>query len=71
MRSTEPQPDEFCENEDDRGAIDVSGNANIVYTWANDLFARGSARIFEGPYGTANTPTMTRLLAPEDTIFDL
>jgi hypothetical protein len=71
VRSTEAQPDDFCENEDDRGAIDVSGNANIVYTWANDLYSRGSARIFEGPYGMANTPTMTRLLAPEDTIFDL
>ncbi|HEY5759519.1 MAG TPA: hypothetical protein VIU34_27045 [Steroidobacter sp.] len=71
VRSTEPQPDEFCENEDERGAIDVSGNANIVFTWGNDLFARSSARIFEGSYGTTNTLTMTRLLAPEGTIYDL
>lgn len=38
VRQTEPQPDEFCENEDTRGSIDVSGNANIVYTWPNELF---------------------------------
>lgn len=71
VRSTEPQPDEFCENEDERGSVDVSGNANIVFTWGNDLFPRGSARIFEGPYGLANTPMMTRLLAPPDTLTNL
>lgn len=71
VRQTEPQPDEFCENEDTRGSIDVSGNANIVYTWPNELFPRGSARIFEGPYGIANTPVMTRLLAPPGTVYDL
>lgn len=64
VRTTEPQPDEFCENEDTRGSVDVSGNANIIYTYPNELFERGSARIFEGPYGVANTPVMTRLLAP-------
>jgi hypothetical protein len=71
VRHTEPQPDEFCENEDTRGSVDVSGNANIVHTWANELFPQGSARIFEGPYGLANTPVMTRLLAPSDTHFQL
>src|SRR5690606_27987897 len=71
VRTTEPQPDEFCENEDTRGSVDVSGNANIVYTWPNELFERGSARIFEGPYGLANPAVMTRLLAPSDTVYDL
>lgn len=71
VRTTEPQPDEFCENEDTRGSVDVSGNANIIYTWPNELFSRGSARVFEGPYGMANTPVMTRLLAPSDTVYDL
>jgi len=68
VRYTESQPDEFCENEDTRGSVDVSGNANIVYTFPNELFPRGSARIFEGPYGLANTPVMTRLLAPDPVV---
>jgi hypothetical protein len=71
VRHTEGQPDEFCENEDTRGSVDVSGNANIVYTWANELFPEGSARIFEGPYGTANPPVMTRLVAPPDNVYNL
>jgi hypothetical protein len=69
VRSTESQPDEFCENEDDRGSLDVSGNANIVFTWANELYPEPSARIFEGPYGTTNPPQTVRVLGPDG--FDL
>lgn len=61
VRNTEPQPDEFCENEDDRGDVDVSGNAVMVFTWGNEN-GPYSARIFEGPFGT--TAVMTRLVAP-------
>jgi hypothetical protein len=59
VRSTPPQPDEFCENEDERGDVDVSGNAIIVATWGNEV-GPYSARIFEGPFGTpAITTTLT------------
>lgn len=65
-RQTPPESSPDCENEDDRGDVDVSGNSVIVSTFS-DVTNPSSARIFEGPYGT--TPVMTRLLAPEGNPF--
>jgi hypothetical protein len=62
VRSTpgEPDPDFFCENEIIAGDADVAANGttSIVAT----LSFGGSARIFEGPFGS--TPVMTRLTSP-------
>ena len=61
VRQTPAESSPDCENEDDRGDVDVSGNAVIVATFS-DGTNPSSARIFEGPFGT--TPVMTRLVAP-------
>lgn len=66
VRQTPAESSPECENEDDRGDVDVSGNAVIVATFS-DGTNPSSARIFEGPFGT--TPLMTRLLAPEGNPF--
>jgi hypothetical protein len=64
VRSTppEPEPNSLCENEDTRGDTDVAanGSTSIVATYSSP----GSARVFEGPFGTA--PVMTRLESPQD-----
>lgn len=64
VRSTpaEPDPNTLCENEDTRGDADIAanGNTSIVATYSFG----GSARVFEGPFGTA--PVMTRLESPQD-----
>jgi hypothetical protein len=66
VRSTPPEPDPdhelFCENEFIGGDADVASNGNSTIV-ATQSFG-GSARIFEGPFGT--TPMMTRLVSPED-----
>lgn len=62
VRTTAAESSPECENEDDRGDVDVSENAVIVATYASET-STPSARIFEGPFGT--TAVMTRLLAPE------
>ena len=64
VRTTPAETSPECENEDDRGDVDVSENAVIVATVVSETNPP-SARIFEGPFGT--TPIMTRLLAPEGT----
>ena len=61
VRTTPGETTPYCDNEDERGDVDVSGNAVIVATFS-DGTNPGSARIFEGPFGT--TPIMTRLTAP-------
>lgn len=62
VRSTpgEFDPDFLCENEVIAGdtGVAANGNATIVATYAFE----GSARIFEGPFGTP--PVMTRLISP-------
>ncbi|MBL8270999.1 MAG: hypothetical protein JNL55_31650, partial [Steroidobacter sp.] len=65
-RTTPGEPTPDCENEDERGDVDVSGNAVIVATFS-DGTNPSSARIFDGPFGT--TPVMTRLLAPSGNLF--
>lgn len=66
VRQTPPEPTPDCENEDERGDVDVSGNAVVVATFS-DGTNPSSARIFEGAFGT--TPIMTRLTAPEGNPF--
>lgn len=61
VRQTEPQSDPDCENEDERGDVDVSGNAVMAFAWGNEN-GPYAARIFEGPFGA--TPVMTSLVAP-------
>jgi hypothetical protein len=62
VRSTPPEfdPDFFCENEVIAGDADVASNGTT--TIVATLGFGTSARIFEGPFGTA--PTMTRLVSP-------
>ena len=66
VRATPGEPTPDCENEDERGDVDVSGNAVIVSTFS-DGTNPPSARIFEGAFGS--TPLMTRLLAPSGNAF--
>jgi hypothetical protein len=65
VRSTPPEPDPeaelVCENEFIGGDTDVASNGNL--TIVATLSFGGSARIFEGPFGT--TPVMTRLVSPD------
>lgn len=62
VRST-PGEGVECENEDDRGDVDIYGSTIIVATFG-DILRPPSARIFEGPFGSS--PNMVRLLAPGD-----
>lgn len=60
----EPDPDYICENEDINGDTDVAANGST--TIVASYGASGSARIFEGAFGT--TAMMTRLMSPDPSL---